>query len=403
MQIYDQLTKIFDEFNQKLFEEILGDFVPDCIITLQHKSNMYAEMKPSSYIDLSSNNKVNEICINPQWFGVKPRIEILQYIAHQMVHVYQHAHGEPAGKGKHNEQFLDFMNAIGLMPSDTGMPGGKELGGKKVLNYPIPDGAFLKVANELAESKHLVSWFELDVPKGFNVNDLVKELFKTKELLDGLVDPTLLHVPLLISQNIDVDALLECLKVDDNQVTVDEVKASKLAETAIKEQRVITENKSWDDIRKREAQEVQEAMVSQPGEVDSLQSDHSEIDDNEQAIINDGFQIGQADADNYDDGTSGDAADIFLKKAMQNKLEKFENHAHPGQKKVVKSTSEIVSALGLSETSEPKKTVSKRDLKYTCSCGEVIKGGLNLNVICGKCQLHFYCETMDKDVDVVKD
>lgn len=414
MLINAQLSKIYNVFNEELFYKILGDFVPDCIITLQRKTNMYSEMNHNNFVDLETNKKMSEIVINPQWFGVKPRIEILQYVVHQMVHVYQHAYGEPAGKGKHDEQFLDYMNAIGLMPSDTGLPDGKCLGGKKVFNYPMPDGAFLRVSNELAEAGELVSWFELEKPKSFSVDALVKELYLKKEMLDGCVHASLLHVPLLISQNIDVDALLDCLKMDDSQkeIVVDRAKASKLADEAIKSNRDAKNEEEWRNIRQSELGEkpcgdkLSTGKASQA--TDNIDTEHSDdkpstfsddLAENESDLLGGNFHI--AEHDTFDDGTAGDAADIFLKRAMDNKPEKFETVAHPGQQKVVKSMDEIASVLGLaSAAGEVKKPANKRDFKYTCSCDKTIKGGLGMSVICGHCQLHFICETIEKEVNV---
>lgn len=401
MQIYDQLAKIFNEFNEQLFDEILGDKIPECLITLQRKANVYSEMNPHNYVEVATNQKMHEIILNPQWFGLKPRIEILQYIAHQMVHVYQHTYGEPAGKGKHDEQFLDYMMAIGLMPSDTGLPDGKSLGGKKILNYPLPDGAFLRVANELAEQGNLINWYELDKPKGFSVDGLVKELYFKKDLLDDSVHASLLHVPLLLSQNIDVDALLDCLELDQDEkdVVIDASKASKLAESAIKANRDLRKDDEYDEDlewqKSKTANFADHAIFDQPGEAKatSIPNDLDEVDE--------GFQEGKPPSI-YRDEMAGDAADQFLKQAIANKPEAFETHAHPGQQKVVKSTNEIAAVLGLSSTSpDEKKPVNKREFKYTCSCEKTVKGGLGLNLICGHCQLHFVCENTEKEVDVV--
>lgn len=409
MQIYEQLTNIFDVFNERLFDEILGDFIPDCVITLQRKTNMYSEMKHNSFVELGTNNKINEIAINPQWFGVKPRIEILQYMAHQMVHVYQHTYGEPAGKGKHDEQFLDYMNAIGLMPSDTGLPDGKSIGGKKLINYPLPDGAFLRVANELAEAGKLITWFELEKPNNFSVDSLVKELYQKKDLLDGNVHASLMHVPLLVSQNINVDALLDCLKFDDqsNGIVVDGAKAGRLAEDAIKANRELNKQEQYSD----------SGLSSQQDHGDDDSSTFSNLKAPDPNALDHGDKLSTfsdldngGDADNYgvkgqfdlNDETAGDAADIFLKQALANKPQAFEGHAHPGQQKVVKSTDEIASFLGLSSAAgELKKPTNKREFKYTCSCGKFVKGGLGLSLICGHCQLHFKCENIEQEVDIV--
>jgi hypothetical protein len=50
-----------------------------------------------------------------------------------------------------------MMEAVGLMPSTTGRPGGKKTG-EKMSDYPIPGGRFLK------ECDSLVSGGRFDLP-----------------------------------------------------------------------------------------------------------------------------------------------------------------------------------------------------------------------------------------------
>ena len=58
---------------------------------------------------------------------------------HEMVHVWQHAHGKPGARGYHNKEWAAKMKAIGLQPSSTGMVGGKETG-QRMMDYIIPGG-----------------------------------------------------------------------------------------------------------------------------------------------------------------------------------------------------------------------------------------------------------------------
>ena len=58
-----------------------------------------------------------------------------------MVHVWQEQYGQPGSRGYHNKQWAAQMKAVGLQPSSTGMPGGRETG-QRVSHYVIPDGRF---------------------------------------------------------------------------------------------------------------------------------------------------------------------------------------------------------------------------------------------------------------------
>lgn len=416
MKIYEQLTELFNRFNQDLFVEVLGDSVPECIITLHRKTNTTSEMVFEGFIESDNNEKMSEIILNPQWFGIKPRIEILQYLVHQMMHIYQHTYGEVSKSGRHDEQYLDFMNAIGLMPSDTGTPEGKNTGGKKLTNYPLPDGHFLRVCNELAQEHKLITWFEVDKPKNVNINDIVKDLYNKQDLLDSEVHPTLLEVPLLVSQNIDVVSLMQCLIIDEeiDQVVVDQEKAIKLAEKAIKNNR---EARELDEHDFQYIESNDDESIASHTKANTTEDD---TDDFEVPYTGDDTLELPDDLDDedldlnlekpqsiYRDTFGETIEDSMLKQAMANKPEKFEFHAHAGAKSptIVKSVEEIADMLGVVAAEDNGKssgTKKTKNFKYTCSCGNTIKADdYDMNVICGVCQLHFMCETIEHETDIV--
>lgn len=51
------------------------------------------------------------------------------------------------------------MESIGLMPSSTGLPGGKKTG-QKMGDYAIQGGEFLNVSKELINSGITITWFD---------------------------------------------------------------------------------------------------------------------------------------------------------------------------------------------------------------------------------------------------
>jgi hypothetical protein len=57
--------------------------------------------------------------------------------------------GTPPAGGYHNKEWAEKMKSIGLMPSSTGMVGGKETG-SRMMDYVIPDGPFAKACALLA-------------------------------------------------------------------------------------------------------------------------------------------------------------------------------------------------------------------------------------------------------------
>ena len=58
-----------------------------------------------------------------------------------MVHLWQHHFGKPSRAGYHNKEWAEKMHAVGLHPSDTGQPGGKETG-QQMTHYIAPGGPF---------------------------------------------------------------------------------------------------------------------------------------------------------------------------------------------------------------------------------------------------------------------
>jgi hypothetical protein len=66
-----------------------------------------------------------------------------------MVHVWQAVFGKPSKGGYHNRQWAEQMKAIGLQPSATGVPGGKETG-PQVSHYILADGRFARAYSALA-------------------------------------------------------------------------------------------------------------------------------------------------------------------------------------------------------------------------------------------------------------
>jgi hypothetical protein len=59
-----------------------------------------------------------------------------------MVHQWEQDFGTPPRKCYHTKAWANKMEEIGLIPSDTGEPGGKRTG-QRVSHYTDPDGRFI--------------------------------------------------------------------------------------------------------------------------------------------------------------------------------------------------------------------------------------------------------------------
>ncbi|MBN3733192.1 SprT-like domain-containing protein [Burkholderia sp. Tr-20390] len=153
-ETYAELQLGYDTFNKRLFDNKL----PECLITLQREKRAYGYFSAERFANRNG-DKVDEIAMNPTYFAVVPLIEIMQTLAHEMAHLWQHHHGNP-GRGRyHNNEWADKMEAIGLMPSNTGRPGGKRTG-DQMADYPIEGGLFLEVCGDLLTRDFKISWYD---------------------------------------------------------------------------------------------------------------------------------------------------------------------------------------------------------------------------------------------------
>lgn len=146
----------YASFNARLFQAAL----PPCLITLNRK-----EMRVCGYYSskrfstLSDDATRDEIAMNPMRFKKDGATETLQTLAHEMVHCWQYHHGTPCRRAYHDMQWSAKMEAIGLMPSDTGRPGGARVG-QRMADYPIPGGRFERAARDLIAGGWSAVWYD---------------------------------------------------------------------------------------------------------------------------------------------------------------------------------------------------------------------------------------------------
>ncbi|MEO1660102.1 MAG: SprT-like domain-containing protein [Pseudomonadota bacterium] len=153
-ETYDALQNAYDHFNWALFENAL----PNCLITLQRKGRTYGYFG-SQRFQRSDGTPCDEIALNPIHFKTRSDIETLSTLAHEMVHLWQAHFGSP-GRGRyHNREWADKMKSIGLTPSNTGKPGGAELG-DQMTHYILDGEVFDRAARELLDQGFALTWRE---------------------------------------------------------------------------------------------------------------------------------------------------------------------------------------------------------------------------------------------------
>jgi predicted SprT family Zn-dependent metalloprotease len=151
---YRYLEAAYDHFNAALFAGRL----PTCLLTVQREKNLMGYFSANRWTD-PTGQVVHEIAVNPAYFARHNLMEVLQTIVHEMVHNWQHCHGNPSRSGYHNKEWAEKMEQIGLMPSSTGRSGGKRVG-QKMSDYPLPGGAFERAAKAFIRESRGLPWVD---------------------------------------------------------------------------------------------------------------------------------------------------------------------------------------------------------------------------------------------------
>jgi predicted SprT family Zn-dependent metalloprotease len=141
---YRGFQQAYDFFNAELFSNSL----PDVLVTLQRQANAKGYFAPERFNGRVQETAVHELALNPDTFSGRTDEDILSTLAHEMAHVWQQTHGKAPTRCYHDRQWAAKMKEIGLHPSSTGEPGGKETG-QSVTHYIIAGGPYAKTYAKL--------------------------------------------------------------------------------------------------------------------------------------------------------------------------------------------------------------------------------------------------------------
>jgi hypothetical protein len=141
---YKTLDDAYGFFNGRLF----GGKLPSCLITMQRSKKAYGYFAGGRFGSMDGREVTDEIALNPSHFRERTTEQSLSTLVHEMTHLQQHHFGKPSRTSYHNREWAQMMRAVGLIPSDTGEPGGKEVG-QKVSHYIEEGGPFARACAEL--------------------------------------------------------------------------------------------------------------------------------------------------------------------------------------------------------------------------------------------------------------
>lgn len=166
--VSEALTAAYDHFNQALFNGRL----PSCIIHMHRKAKCYGYFAGGRF-GIANNNTVSgapvqspggkgidEIALNPTHFQARTVEQSLSTLVHEMVHLWQYHYGNQRKPGYHDKEWAEMMIDVGLMPSTTGAPGGKQTG-QKVSHYIIENGDYAGTCMELLATGFKLPYVEL--------------------------------------------------------------------------------------------------------------------------------------------------------------------------------------------------------------------------------------------------
>lgn len=173
--LYTELQEAYSFFNDKIFDSKL----PNCLITLQRGNNKFYGYASYGRFTSGEGIKIDELAMNPSYFGVRSIKETLSTLCHEQVHIWQYHFGTISRNGYHNKEWADKMESIGLMPSHTAQKGGKRTG-DRMSHYVIKGGLFDRVCDELITKQFCLSWIDRFPPHS---PETISRIDKFKKIL----------------------------------------------------------------------------------------------------------------------------------------------------------------------------------------------------------------------------
>lgn len=155
IETYPELQRAFNYFNEHLFDNKLTS----PLFTLESHARFAGYFTKNKFQSADGKRTTHQIALNPAMFhetGIKDNLSTL---VHEMCHQYQTEYGEQSRRSYHDKQWAQYMEERGLIPSHTGLPGGKKTG-QKMTHYIEEGGRFDVLADQLIESGFNFAWHD---------------------------------------------------------------------------------------------------------------------------------------------------------------------------------------------------------------------------------------------------
>ncbi len=141
---------MYDYFNRTLFA---GELQP-VILNFSRAAGSLGFFAPERWEQ--ADKTTHEISLNPAHLSTRDPRDVASTLAHEMAHCWQQQHGTPSARGYHNKEWAKKMDAIGLVPSDTGKPGGARVG-FRMTHYIADAGPFARAFERMPRA-FLLPW-----------------------------------------------------------------------------------------------------------------------------------------------------------------------------------------------------------------------------------------------------
>ena len=161
LEQFSAFQAAYDYFNRTLFQ---GKLKP-CLLNFRgkHKRNM-GLFWPKKWVR-SDGGVTHEIALNPEVLH-RSLIETFATLVHEMCHQWKADFGTPTRGGYHDREWGQQMELVGLIPSNTGLPGGKKTG-QQMTHYVAENGAFECAFHKMPEAVAL-PWLTGSLPDTAN-------------------------------------------------------------------------------------------------------------------------------------------------------------------------------------------------------------------------------------------
>lgn len=140
---FNTFEDLFNYYNSELFDGEL----PEVMINMSRKKNSLGYFAPDRWKSATNEEKIHEISLNPDHLD-GPVDDWHSTLVHEMAHLWRQIQGGKITNGYHDKVWGNKMEAIGLMPSNTGAPGGKKTG-QKMDHYILPGHQFIKAFEKI--------------------------------------------------------------------------------------------------------------------------------------------------------------------------------------------------------------------------------------------------------------